>query len=116
MLLFKIEKRLALPCILLQLIAANLPFEIGRQFTNVCTVRFGTKECSLSLQLPSRSAEKPLVWLPKIACGLFTYIVKSDSGSADSAAAGPGEKAEWRNMAEWRNGGIAEWRNGGIAE
>ena len=26
----------------LQLIAANLPLEIGRQLTNVCTVRFGT--------------------------------------------------------------------------
>ena len=30
----------------LQLIAANLPPEIGRQLTNVCTVRFGTKELS----------------------------------------------------------------------
>ena len=28
---------------MLQLIAANLPPEIGRQLTNVCTVRFGTK-------------------------------------------------------------------------
>ena len=61
MLLFKIEKIEIGFAILLQLIAANLPFEIGRQLTNVCTVRFGTKECSLSLQLPSRSAEKPLV-------------------------------------------------------
>ena len=26
------------------LIAANLPPEIGRQLTDVCTVRFGTKE------------------------------------------------------------------------
>ena len=31
---------------LIQLIAANLPPEIGRQLTNVCTVRFGTKELS----------------------------------------------------------------------
>ena len=31
---------------LIQLIAANLPCEIGRQLTNVCTVRFGTKELS----------------------------------------------------------------------
>ena len=31
---------------MLQLIAANLPPEIGRQLTNVCTVRFGTKELS----------------------------------------------------------------------
>ena len=30
----------------IQLIAANLPPEIGRQLTNVCTVRFGTKELS----------------------------------------------------------------------
>ena len=29
-----------------QLIAANLPLEIGRQLTNVCTVRFATKELS----------------------------------------------------------------------
>ena len=29
-----------------QLIAANLPPEMGRQLTNVCTVRFGTKELS----------------------------------------------------------------------
>ena len=29
-----------------QLIAANLPPEIDRQLTNVCTVRFGTKELS----------------------------------------------------------------------
>ena len=28
---------------MIQLIAANLPPEIGRQLTNVCTVRFGTK-------------------------------------------------------------------------
>ena len=30
----------------LQLIAANLPPDIGRQLTNVCTVRFRTKELS----------------------------------------------------------------------
>ena len=29
-----------------QLIAANLPPEIGRQLTNVCTVRFETNELS----------------------------------------------------------------------
>ena len=29
-----------------QQIAANLPLEIGRQLTNVCTVRLGTKELS----------------------------------------------------------------------
>ena len=34
-----------------QLIAANLPSEIGRQLTNVCTVRFGTKELSMLFEL-----------------------------------------------------------------
>ena len=29
-------------------IAANLPPEIGRQLTNVCTVRFGTKELTIA--------------------------------------------------------------------
>ena len=31
---------------MVQLIAANLPPEIGRQLTNVCSVRFRTKELS----------------------------------------------------------------------
>ena len=36
---------------MLQLIAANLPPEIGRQLTNAYTVRFGTKELSSSYVL-----------------------------------------------------------------